>query len=182
MKRVAFPLLAVILVGISWWIFSVDEIVAPQGISPRGADFYMRNFSSVIMDTNGLPKHKLVAMRMTHFPKDDHTDLTEPTFTIFRPKNTHYIISAKTGMVLGEQQHLYLEGDVNVRRYNKNELLSYMSTQSLWVKPDENLVETEKAVKFVDARGEINAIGARADTHTQRLELLSEVKGHYVPQ
>ena len=182
MKRVAFPLLVVILIGISWWIFSIDEIEAPQGISPQGADFYMRDFSTIIMDTNGLPKHKLVAIRMTHFPKDDHTDLAEPTFTIFRPNNAHYIINAKSGMVLGEQQYLYLEGDVNIRRYDKNELLSYMSTESLWIKPNENLVETDKAVKFVDALGEINAVGAKADTHTQRLELLSEVKGNYVPQ
>ena len=182
MKRLAFPLLALILVAISWWIFSIDEIEHPQGLSPQGADFYMRDFSSVIMDTNGLPKHKLIASRMTHFPTDDHTDLVEPTFTIFRPNNKHYIINAKNGMVLGGKQHLYLEGDVNIHRYGQNELLSYMTTESLWIKPKENLVETEKAVKFVDALGEINAIGAKADIQAQKIELLSVVRGRYVPQ
>jgi len=178
-KRVVIPVVLIVFAGLSYWLHSLNKTTPTHQNSPLGPDFYLEEFSSVSMDSKGLPKEKLQAKQLIHFEFDDHTELQQPRLTVVRSNETHYIIRANNGNLLSGNETLYLHGEVNIQRYNRSILATQMFTEELWIQSTANLAHTEKPVKIVHELGEIKAIGIVADLGSNKVELLHQVRGKY---
>lgn len=132
-----------------------------------------------MMDAQGLPKEKLEAKRLTHYPIDDRTELQQPRLTVARSKDTQFVILANQGSLLSGTDTLRLQGEVEVQRYFQSKLTSQMFTEELWIQSNANLAHTDRPIKFIDELGVINAIGIVADLENNRVELLRQVRGTY---
>jgi len=178
-KSIIVPLLLTLVAGLSWWILSLQKTPPSHQNSPIGPDYYLEEFSSVSMDAKGFPKEKLEAMRLTHFPIDDHTELLLPRITVTRSKDTQYVVLANKGTLLSGTNTLRLQGKVEIQRYTRSKRSAQMFTEELWIQSNANLAYTDMPVKLVDALGVVNAIGFVADLENNRLELLHQVRGTY---
>ncbi len=178
-KRIIIPLLLILVASFTLWFQFLQKTAPTRQNSPVGPDFYLEEFRSVSMDAQGLPKEKLEAKRLTHYPSDGRTDFEQLSLTVVKPKDRYYVVRANTGSLLSGANSLHLLGDVNIRRYAQSKLASQMFTEELWVYSDDNIIRTEKPVRFVDDLGVINAVGIVADMNKQKIELMRQVRGKY---
>lgn len=201
-KRRILILTLLLLAGISVWLV-VDisnEIPQKPNTSKLGRDYYMEDVISVVMDKSGLPKYRLTAKKLAHYPGDDRIELTSPNITLFSSAHKVWIISAEKGTLLKNKNEVQLTGDVILNKIRDNhagnpqsnshhrsldkktssQSVMTISTQAINIFTDRRLASTDKAVTISTEHGKINAIGMDLYTDKQILELKSAVRGHYV--
>lgn len=178
-------LLLVLVAALSWWLQRsvVTESESSVDQVRHEPDYYMENFESTSLDEMGRPAYQLDAENMLHFPDDDSATLEKPHLIVFRGEEEFWDIRAESGLVLNKGESVILQGDVIILRVRPgDEEALQVYTSDLTVRPDEKYVETDAEVTIKDGQGVTRAVGMWADLNQRRVELLSNVRGTYVPQ
>lgn len=182
-----FPVgLLFLLALLTFWL---DRVVQPapkkqDGSSRHDPDYWVENFTATRMGPDGLPRHVLVAGKMTHYPDDDTTDLVQPHLTHYATGLPPMHIQAQTGKVSSNGEHAWFTGNVKVTREagqgksGTSEL--NMTTDYLHVIPDKNFAQTDRAVSVRNATTWVTAVGMELDSRTRIIKFLSRVKGQHV--
>ena len=180
-----FPLLLLAaLAGLTFWL---DRVVqpptGPANASPRHEpDYIVDGLSAVRMDREGRVKHTLRAQKMTHYPEDDLTLLTEPNFVTFGEGQAPVTVTARQARMSGNGENVFFEKDVRVVRApdgKRSELV--LETSFLHVIPDANIVQTDKPVTIRDETAVVAASGLELNSETRVLKLQGRVKGTFNP-
>ncbi len=140
----------------------------------------MEDFSALRMGPDGLPQHSLAAVKLEHFPDDDTSHLTRPHFIAMNAEKPPVHILAQKGLVSSDGEEVYFTQDVEVKREagaGKDWLT--VSTDYLHITPDRDIARTHKAVTIKTPSALITATGMEFNNRTQKIKLLSRVKGHY---
>jgi lipopolysaccharide export system protein LptC len=168
----------------TWLLLRDDSSVAPQ--APRHVpDYYLKHFTATAMTPEGKPDRRLTADSLYHYADDDTMDLERPHMLFFNPERPPWEVDSETGWVGPEGEDVLLGGNVIIRREAAPDGSARplrVETRDLQVRPHEDYAETDQPVTIISERHRVDAVGMRAYLGDDRLELLSEVRGHYEPE
>lgn len=188
-RWVTVLVLLLILVLTSWIHNSLQEEDTVK-VKDRGEpDSMMWDFKRTDMDENGLPKAKLEAELMKHYPLDDSVELEAPVMEIYNEKNVMpWHVTGERGWLSGDGEKLLLYGKVYIWR-NKTpkskdsgeKLVKEieMITTDLKILLKEEYAETPNFVMILRGQSKVTAIGMQANFKNRNLKLLKDVRGHY---
>ncbi|MBI2992882.1 MAG: LPS export ABC transporter periplasmic protein LptC [Gammaproteobacteria bacterium] len=136
-------------------------------------DYYMEDFTTLSMDTDGTPKNRLYAVYMAHYPDDDTTELLQPKLEIYRIERPPLFITAEKGWVTRNNDVILLRG--SVRLWEDDELgkrTLQVDTTDVRVLLNDEYAETDQPAIIVSKRSTIRGAGIRAWMKENRLEVL----------
>ena len=170
MNAGAGRLLIVLAVGVvlAWTALDFErrENDLPAAATDDNApDTYMVNARIKQFGADGRLRHVINAARFTHYPKTDVTTLVEPEIDLRDVGDTPWRITSKSGRILPAPsadagETIELSGDVLATRTSNADVS--IATESLFVHPDDNYVETDQPVVIEDPRGRTTAAGMQA--------------------
>ncbi len=181
--RYWLPLLPLIgLLGATYWL---NQQVQPEPAKPDSSkrhdpDAIVENFSATKLDEQGMPSFMMAAKKLLHYPDDDSTTLEEPHITILSTGQPAIHAIARRGTISSKGDEVFLHEDVEVLRdatARQDELK--LQTEYLHVVPDQNLVNTDRAVTIFSAHNIVHATGMEMDNKTRTLKLLSQVRSEH---
>ncbi len=181
----AAPLLLVgMLAALTFWLdrFAQGPARDLLGPSRHDPDYIVEKLSGVRMGESGAASYSLSAAKMVHYPDDDTTLLTSPSFVSYESSNATVTITASEGVVSTKGDHVYFQDDVRVTRAalaGTSELV--MRTSFLHVVPDHHIAMTDRSVTLSDDANTVTAVGLEMNNATRVIKLLSNVRGTYDP-
>ncbi|MCI0400326.1 MAG: LPS export ABC transporter periplasmic protein LptC [Gammaproteobacteria bacterium] len=176
------PLILFVLALISAWVLK-QIAEPPRSIRPDQShvpDYYVEDFTTLVMDEGGSPQNKLRAEFMAHDPQDDSTRLVRPTLEVFREGRPPWYVTADSGRVTSDNEVIQLLGVVRMWRNNdKGERDVEVITSDVRILRQMEYLETDRDATLRTNTTVINAVGMRAYLDDNRLELLSQVRGYH---
>lgn len=172
---------ALLLVALGNWLSEVRvKQVDPQlqGKSEALHDYYITDFSAMALDQQGLPQHQLQAAQLSYFTDSETTQLTKPTLQVYEGKKVVWQIVAEQGEIHQQQDEVVLQGKVRLVQKTEESPLR-LSTSLLKIHPQQGRAETDRAVTLLQGGNRIDAVGMQMEQESQRLLLLSQVRGQY---
>lgn len=140
----------------------------------------MEDFISTTLGKTGMPLHRLVALKLTHYPNQEHSDLQDPTMTFYREDGNIWVASAKEGRIWDDGKEIVLRGNVNIKRPGEQKKLIVINTRDLRILPDKDFAETKDTVVVQQDQNTVTATGMQAHFGQGEVNLNSEVRGWYV--
>ncbi|MFV2060485.1 MAG: LPS export ABC transporter periplasmic protein LptC [Gammaproteobacteria bacterium] len=165
----------------SWLLRSIeqkDKIVTHDTLINR--DYYLEDFSSVIMDKTGSPYYKLISPHLDHYPVNQITKIAEPELYIYNSKEYPWKLIAKHAQITNKGNTIYFNGDVKLNKSsaNSNENIVIMTDElSVFIK--EQIAESDVKVTIIQGINRIQANGMKLNLENHTLELSSQVNGKY---
>jgi lipopolysaccharide export system protein LptC len=180
-----YPLgLLLALTALTFWLERTVRLAAPdqQKRERSDPDFIIEGLSAVESGPAGRPRNILVATKLTHYPDDDSSHLTEPRLSRIEAGDPGLYVRSDRAVVSSNGTDIYFMGEVRAVQANPppGGPLS-LSTNFLHVVPDKDYAETREPVTVTDARTTITAVGLELNAQTRILKLLSQVNGQYLP-
>lgn len=165
----------------SWLLRSIaekDKVVIKDTLLNR--DYYLNDFSTIIMDENGLPYYKLSSPHLDHYPVNQITQIKEPELFIYNSKEYPWKLVANNAKVSNEGNLIYFSGDVKLNKSsaNINENIVIIADElSVFVK--EQFAETKSKITIIQGNNNIHANGMELNLKNRTLELSTNVNGKY---
>ena len=169
---------------LSWWLSSgTRPSFIPRIEKERhDPDYYLVNFELTTMDDNGIPKHKLSADNLYHYPDNDTATLERPYMVIYDDGADSWEIRAEHGLVSEGGKSVLLEGEVFINQLDAlPERGVEIITSNLNIKPEDEFASTDQHITIKDYNGTTEAVGMQANLKERRLQLMSQVRGSYQP-
>ena len=140
-------------------------------------DYYMEDFTTLIMKQDGKPKNKLAAEYLAHYPDDDSTELIKPSMEIFREGKLPLYITAEKGRLEGDDDTILLYGIVKMWEYDETGSPTLeVSTTDVRISLDDDYAETDHYATIVSNNATITGTGMRAFLTESRLEVIKHDK------
>jgi lipopolysaccharide export system protein LptC len=182
-NNILITLILILLVGLTGWLQNAVEVEEPKEKRHHkegSPDYYMEDFTIIMMDEVGKPKQRLVSDKMLHFPHDDSTELTKPRLKVFKENSEPWYISANRGLISSDGDLILLKGDVVLDRPAETKLDALrLTTTELHIRPKDQYAETDKPVLLTGRGNKTSAVGMRVYLKQGKMHLLSRVRGTY---
>lgn len=134
------------------------------------------------MGVDGSTQYHLNAAGMRHYQQSDETLLQFPSVELTNTSGEHWLIQSRDGKVAAKGENILLTGKVEIRRSATSQQKPFIiSTESLLIEPDRNLVSTTQSIYLAGDGLQLQSVGMQADLQTETITLLSNVKGSYAP-
>ncbi len=119
-----------------------------------------------------------------HRQGENQSELKNPHLTIYQPNGENWDIRAKEGLstqtqIHGKIESLDLSNDVTVTRSSSQSQWA-LKTKQMLVQPQLSLATTKEDVFIEGQDSLIEAKGMRANLKEHTIQLLNDVKSHYV--
>lgn len=125
----------------------------------------------------------ITSIKATHFTRENRIDFFNPHISILSNEDefvTH--VQAGSASLDVDEKILTLYNEVVMKQLNpQGKLLATLKTTALRYQETENFISTDQAVTISRDNAEIHATGLEAWLNQKKMTLLSQVKGHYVP-
>jgi len=167
----------------------LDRVETPDGITTEEtidmretqSDYYLAEFETRRFALDGTLEYQIRGDTLAHYPDDGRSEITQPRLEVRREAIT-WLIESERGRFDPSPNLFTLQGDVSVQRYldEADEASVSMSTQSLRIATEENLVETDEIVKISAPSWNIQSKGMRTAINEGRL-MLSQVTARFEP-
>ena len=170
--------------ALTLWLDRVVQPSAPKldGSTRHEPDYVVENFSAATLDLSGQPHYTLAAVKMTHYPDDETTQLVRPHFMSFAPNTPPYHVYAQRGFITEDGENAYLYDQVRLIREARGTTSELtLDTSFLHLIPNADQAFTDKPVVINDAHTHITAVGLKLDKRKHLFKLLSHVKARYEP-
>jgi lipopolysaccharide export system protein LptC len=177
-----FTLLAIAVVG--WRLLSGHSEQPPPALHGEEArsDYYVAGARLTRTDAQGRPAYEITAARMIHRPDRDGWLLESPTMEVFADVGEPWYGRAERGRIWADGEQAKLLGDVRLwRPASAHNRPVTIDTRDVYLRPQRKYAETAAAVVVQQQRNRLEGIGARIYLDEERYQLLSEVRGRYVP-
>ncbi len=167
----------------TWLLYSLEEeFSASNENSLSVPDYTLKNFKTSQMDEHGHLKNQLTGEAMTHYP-DANTLLTAP-YMVFYQENDQpkWTVRAEQGEVSSNGNEIWLIGHTTLLQQPtpSQPVPLKIISQDVRVQLDTEYAETVAPTTIVSNYGETHSVGMRVWIPAERIELLSQVRGHYV--
>ncbi|MCK5665300.1 MAG: LPS export ABC transporter periplasmic protein LptC [Thiotrichaceae bacterium] len=175
----AWLLLISLVIATLWLMHSLDEMLSksPENNNPV-ADYTMKGFKSSQMDQDGVLKSKLTAATMIHYPQTNAT-LTAPNLVFYKEKQPIWTLHAERGEVSPDGKHVWLLDRTTLLRHDKKYPLKIIS-EDVMVDIDTEHAETSAFTTIISNKDRNHSVGVQIDMPIGQIDLLSQVRGHYV--
>ncbi len=168
----------------AWTLFNEEPARHQNGaLNRRAADYFMEDFTTTLMGSEGQPRYRLTGTHMVHYPDNDALEITTPHAVFYRQTTPRWDVVAEKALTDSTGEEIYLLGKVVIYQFGVDPNASPMKilTQDVWVEPRARFAETSQPVTILNSFGETNAVGARVYLQEERIELLAQVRGDYEP-
>ena len=155
----------------------------PQTLLARDApDMYMADAEIIQFNTAGRVARKIHAARVSHYPLDDRTEISEPRVTLYNQdalpdQQATWQIAARLGKLLPGQAEnpdtLELYERVVAKRQKAGGSGLQISGHAMKIIPELNRLETDQPVVIQDSGSRTLAAGLKAYLNDERLLLYS---------
>jgi len=181
-RRWLFPLAATaLLAALAWWGLAEREPAprrAPATVEEPRATYYAQDFEVLVTDGEGQPEYRVRAPRGAYFEERDLWRFTEPRWWVYRDDGPPWRGRAERGRSWQDGERASLSGDVRLRHQDPGgETL--LRTEHLELEPPRSYAETDRLVIITGPDYELRGVGGRAWLEEERMELLSQVRGHH---
>ncbi|KAB7623824.1 LPS export ABC transporter periplasmic protein LptC [Alkalilimnicola sp. S0819] len=175
----------IILVALAWWLSrDRDESRdAADAAAVSVPDAFFEGFRLRSTDATGRWDYQVDSPRVAHYPEDDRWTLATPRLEAYPEEGATWHAHAEQGIAWPDEDRVELRGRVTVRRAASpvNRPLE-LDTENVRITPSRDYAETDAYTEVRQGVSRIQGTGARAWVAEDRVEFLSEVKGHYVPE
>ena len=171
-------ILLVLAAATAWYLRELEQ---ERGPGERGSrhepDFTMEEFASVTMDDQGVPRRKLTAERLDHYPDTETNELEKPHLELYSDGQEPWHVVSERGWISAEGDLILLQGRVHVWRDGPGGLRAIdIVTRDVRVTPGDEYAETDEAAFIRTPDSETHGVGLRAYLAHGRFELLSQVR------
>ena len=141
-----------------------------QSTSTDYAEIFMNKFEMTSMGLNGKPDYIVNGDYLQRANDSDDTKIKQPLFHLYQ-ENKHWEVSAKSAIIKDDvyMQQKDIEPAVTIR------------TQYLMIHTNTQIARTKSPVIITHGRSRITSDGMVLNNKTSKLELSSNVNGHYSP-
>ena len=171
------------IAGLSYWLSHEvnKELSDDQKNTSSAADFYLKNFNSKQMTSDGFVKYTLQGEDMKNYKHSEKTFLSRPLFIKFDQNNPISNITGDSGEIKNMGQEIIVKNNVVLTRLGtKAKKKMSLYTNQLNIIPSEDIVFSKKAVKIIQEPNiEVDGVGMKYDKKENTLKLLSNVKVNY---
>lgn len=175
----------VLVVGIiallSWWLLSTEQkkqIVIEE--NNHYIDAFINKFTLTSTDKSGKTVYTLKADRLEHYYDQVTSRIIKPVIDIPHPDG-HWIISADFGVIDDNQIILNLYDNVIMKQVASESAL-LIETQKMTINTQSQIIKSDQTIKIQDGSLNLVSDGMHFSNRDQRLKLLSNVNGTYVPR
>lgn len=165
---------------VTLWLLSSHKETSEQSIKSeinKSSDYAMTNFTLTIMDMKGNPSRVITGSEMSHYPKDDSTEIIDPIAQFIQKGKDTWQISSNKGFTVGKGDDILLTGNVIITQPDNPDI--ELHTESLNLDTLHNTAYTDLAVSMKSPYGETDSVGLHASLEQKTINLHSRVKGHY---
>ena len=179
---IATALIAAILASTFFWQKEGETVQKTTSATTEQIDFFVTDGTLRRWDEKGV----LVSVTNTpyaeHRPNSKVMLINTPYSVGFTAKGSvDHTLSAKNGTLLDDNSRFDLAGDVELHHNPETESDTALFTEALSYFPDTGIATSDVAVEFLNQQGSTTGVGMKLDTEHQKLDILSNVRGTYVP-
>ncbi len=180
-KNLLLVAVALLLVALGNWLTEqgVKQVAPRVTAEPEvHQDYYLKDFTITALDKKGQLQHHLQATQLSHFTADQQTTLQQPSMLVYNQNMVEWRIDAERGEINRQQDEVLLQGRVRLIQPGGESPLS-LTTSALRIQPKQGRADSDQPVTLLQADNRIEAVGIEIDQKSQRLLLLSQVRGRY---
>jgi lipopolysaccharide export system protein LptC len=168
--------------GTRWWLTRMENVDGRTGGLPEArSEYTLDNFELLVMDKQGLPSFQVESEHLEKLPADDSVVLQSPSMYLFADGEKTWRIDAQSGWIRQDGEELVLRGNVLMSKGEEKERF-IIRARNLRLYPQQELAESDEPVSLSRPGTAMRGVGLKARLDVEKFELLSEVKGRYVPQ
>lgn len=183
-KQAVWLLIALLALAGSGWYFASSKLVIKlddQTLSTT-PDTIISELTVQQFDAKGQLSQYLQTPLMRHIPLDNTHQLETPHIIITQLNQPSWEIHAKNATALhGGQQITFNHHVIIHQNKDANREETTLATEELTYFPKDQLATTPKAISIVQAKNTVRSVGMKAYLAENRVQLLSEARGTYVP-
>lgn len=136
----------------SLWVREVmqrgAEDAAASGVR-TDPDYYVDNFRFVKTAPTGQARYSVTGLRMTHYPKEDSYEITQPVVKSLSTDKPSITMTAKRGTSNSDASLVEMFDDVNIDRPESAQSAHlHLSTDYMQFLPDDQVMQTTHAVEI----------------------------------
>lgn len=148
---------------------SSDGRTSAQRTEP---DYFVFNFNYIKMLPEGKPNYHLTGTKLTHFPADDSHKIDLPVYTSLDKAKPEQYVRADVAFIKEDATKVHMHGNVigNRKATAKTDPLR-LETEYLLVFPDEDAMQTDKAVTIKRNNMTIKGVGMYANNATGEMRI-----------
>ena len=148
---------------------------------PR-SDYILRDFEMTVLDADGGESFSLRGPLLERDPAGQHLTLTTPRFAFPDDEKGHWTATSASAWVSPKADEVRLLGQMEMLGpVLETGVRTRFATERLDVFPKLHRASTTEAVTVSQGDSILRATGLQVDMQTDRLHLLSDVKGRYAP-
>ena len=185
-------LLAVIAAGIHWYDNTgTRKFPGQENVRRYAPESIVTGFAQTTFSETGIRQYHLKAERVTHYSAQSAAEMLRPDIMFYRDENladqaiptetVDWQASAATGVFHEDGDTLKLSGNVQVDKPLQNAETLNFQTESLTIKPKQEVASTADPVIVRQASHVTRATGLHIDIAAGQVQLLSQVRSQYVP-
>ena len=156
---------------------NTDRIQQPAGTDY--AQIFMNKFEMTAMGLNGKPYYTVNGEYLQRANDSDDTKIKQPLFHLYQ-EGKHWEISAKSAIINDKKETIQLKDNVYMQQKDIEPAVT-IRTQNLMIHTNTQIAQTKSAVIITYGGSRITSDGMVLNNKTSKLELSSNVNGHYLP-
>lgn len=146
------------------------------------SDYYVADARLQQTDEHGRLQYDITSAHMIHRQDQDIWLLRAPTMTIFTEQGEPWYGQAERGRIWDDGNEAELLGKVRLwRKASAENRPVTIDTHDVYLQPKIKYARTDAEVVVQQEQSWLTGIGAQVYLDEERYELLSAVKGYYVP-
>lgn len=154
---------------------------SPPSSENRESDYYLRQVHITHIGSDGTINDEIFSELLTHYPHDDHSDLTSPRFKIHRQNGEYLWAESMEGVIYGEER-VVLSRKVNIeQRSSDNQTTSRIESKEIEIERATNKITSREQVTITGENYTIVAGAMELLSNEKKLFLSKGVVGHYEP-
>ncbi|MBK9607237.1 MAG: LPS export ABC transporter periplasmic protein LptC [Betaproteobacteria bacterium] len=179
-----FPVL--LLASLAMLTYWLDAQVKGGGrdarTGPGDPDYFLEDFAATSFGKDGSVIQHLAAKKLAHYPDGQPTLVEAPHLTDTQPGKPPMRVRADSGSVSGDNEHVYLTGNVVLERdaaAGRGKIT--LASEYLHVQPKLERADTDRRVTITDATGTHAGGALVVDNKARTLKLSNGVTGEIRP-
>lgn len=178
--NVLLLVIAAVIGWLSWNTTNLKVMKSPKNTDP--VDAYMVNADMTQFTKDGKLNFILNSPRMAHHETSNTTSLTSPKFKIYNDNGIPWDVTADNGMAYDGIEKINLWDDVDIHGIpdHATKPITLLTSKADYY-PNKRFAQTDQPVQIKQTDSEVRATGMKVYFDTSSAQLLSNVRGEYVP-
>lgn len=167
----------------SWFLATLEATLETTARSLDAPPLTMRNVEAIRMTASGIREYTISTPELVQLPGESGTELASPRVDVYRDGSIRdWLLRAERGWIAPDSDLIRLQRTVTlVRSGLGGRQPVVITTRDVDIYPDQDLVEGASPVRIQTPQAVVEAVGFRVFVKEDRLELLTDVRGNYVP-